>query len=661
MKLKFVRPFESITSLNTEAIEFPKFTVITGLNGSGKSQLLLSIRARFVECSVANLPDEAILFNGQNFIIIDCEPIVTEDSSKNRVQYFNRINQLLPLSSPLKMFWSNYCLGIKGEVVEEQLFNDPLTWEINQVPSVIYSQQDSAKLQNLKSLLSAGGLDEKGDGSALKQLFHLAKKTGKKSIFDLTQDEVAADMFDPAVTNPYQLSFTGLFEQYRQFKTQYALRNGLGLSQEGDFGKLANIQFEKEYGQPPWSIVNDILADLQMPFKISEPNFLQYKLAYTPRVIKIDTGIELPFSSLSSGEKILMSLAVCRYYQKEVRLNPVYPKLLLLDEVDAPLHPSMTKNLISIIQDTLIAKQGLHVILTTHSPSTVALAPDDSIHIMQTDGERLRKATKAEALNLLTDGVPTLSINFEGQRQVLVESPFDAAICAKLYELFKSKLPSGRSLEFISLGFRNSETGSDENTGVDKLLLVLNSFIEAGNRSVFALVDSDKVKREPDPNKRIQVFAKGKRDGLENCIYDPLILLLFIARHAPDELAKLEISHTFVDTQISNLKVSEIQAMVDKIQTIIIGEVNENAEFAYVEYNGGLSLKIRMDYLRFDDHCLQTEILENKMNFLKKIASNNVCASQLAIVAGTMAAYPDYVPLDLFETFKDLLVWDAHI
>jgi len=52
---------------------------------------------------------------------------------------------------------------------------------------------------------------------------------------------------------------------------------------------------------------------------------------------------------------------------------------LLLDEVDASLHPSMIKNLLDVIEKIFL-KNGCKVILATHSPTTVALAPEESIY-----------------------------------------------------------------------------------------------------------------------------------------------------------------------------------------------------------------------------------------------------------------------------------------
>ncbi|MEL7409523.1 MAG: hypothetical protein AAFN00_21690 [Cyanobacteria bacterium J06558_2] len=55
-------------------------------------------------------------------------------------------------------------------------------------------------------------------------------------------------------------------------------------------------------------------------------------------------------------------------------------------------------------------KQGIKVILVSHSPSTIALSPDESIFVMNKSGnDRIEKKSKQEALAILTEGFATLN------------------------------------------------------------------------------------------------------------------------------------------------------------------------------------------------------------------------------------------------------------
>ncbi len=88
--------------------------------------------------------------------------------------------------------------------------------------------------------------------------------------------------------------------------------------------------------------------------------------------------------------------------------DKLFPDVLLLDEVDASLHPSMMKNMLEVVDDIFL-RQSVKVILVTQSPTTIALAPEDSVHIMNPNGaERIVKTTRQEALTILTQGYATL-------------------------------------------------------------------------------------------------------------------------------------------------------------------------------------------------------------------------------------------------------------
>ena len=52
-------------------------------------------------------------------------------------------------------------------------------------------------------------------------------------------------------------------------------------------------------------------------------------------------------------------------------------KILLLDEYDATLNPSLIENFFTILQDFFIDK-GIQVIVVTHSPATLSLAPENA-------------------------------------------------------------------------------------------------------------------------------------------------------------------------------------------------------------------------------------------------------------------------------------------
>jgi ABC-type multidrug transport system ATPase subunit len=78
-------------------------------------------------------------------------------------------------------------------------------------------------------------------------------------------------------------------------------------------------------------------------------------------------------SDLSDGEKTIISL--CFASLSGSRSNA--KKLLLLDELDSVLNPSLIQIFFTVIKEFFIDK-GVMVIMTTHSPATISLSPSDT-------------------------------------------------------------------------------------------------------------------------------------------------------------------------------------------------------------------------------------------------------------------------------------------
>ena len=167
---------------------------------------------------------------------------------------------------------------------------------------------------------------------------------------------------------------------------------------------------------PPSVLLNEVLKkyDCNGYQLASEPN---YPPEITEEGIKLDVDVKvvltregvkgIAFSELSSGERTLMALSMLIF---KAQLNNIPPQVLLLDEIDASLHPSMIERMIHVIQTLFIEKYGMKVILATHSPTTVALSPEKSIFVISNENGQtaIQGQDKQEALNTLSDGFITL-------------------------------------------------------------------------------------------------------------------------------------------------------------------------------------------------------------------------------------------------------------
>ncbi|WP_112662179.1 AAA family ATPase [Microvirga flavescens] len=413
---------------------------------------------------------------------------------------------------------------------------------------------------------------------------------------------------------------------------------------------LTDAEFTQQYGPAPWDFVNQALESAGVDFMINAPNLDNY-IPYEPHLTKKSSGIEVKFQHLSSGEKVLMSFAFCVYYASDRRQVAVYPKVILLDEIDAPLHPSMSKSVVGTIINILVDQFEIHVIATTHSPSTVAIAPEESIYIMRPGVPGLHKTSKAEALNALTVGVPTLSISFDGRRQVFVESPADAITYELLYKVLKPTLASQRSLEFISTV---SKDGAAVNTGCDVVVRLVNELSDAGNTSVFGLLDWD-GRRTSDT--RLHVLAEGRRNGLENVILDPLLIAALIARSTPNLKTAIGIDAQASYLTFISYDQQQLQSVVRCVCQAVLGE-KPTSEIE-CEYVGGIKLMIDERYLTTDDHALEEMIL-TAFPKLNSVAKRQAGKLMQYVIEHILSDKRDFMPIEVKQLFERLLDLPAH-
>ncbi len=124
-------------------------------------------------------------------------------------------------------------------------------------------------------------------------------------------------------------------------------------------------------------------------------------------------GEIVDYYSLSRGEQAIVQFVIWSYGQdfRGNRLNT-----MVLDEPDAHLHPSMCKMMVEIFSEMSSKKEigggGIRIIITIHSPSTVAFTPEGSLFVMQRDADNkrvIRQKTTEDVVEILSDGIFTFS------------------------------------------------------------------------------------------------------------------------------------------------------------------------------------------------------------------------------------------------------------
>lgn len=649
--LSFGSIYKSIKSL--PSIDLPPFVILTGRNGSGKTHLLEALRDGKVKSSlVGNVQTDVILYDWNSIIPKDTGVFHTHQYLTERSNWFNQIRQHQEQILP-NIQEQVIALGVPEEYC-----------------SSLY------KIRNLsKTKISEFSADENVD-RIYEQVKNILKQQGQQ-VYSQTQRYIGDENWKKVVpevaiekpelfletseskffgekkllwgeVDPFQQAFGRLFSTYRDLIHQND-RLQKYPPEDSEMVHLDSTQFIAEHGEPPWDFVNKILDVCELDFRVNSPP-LHETSSFEPKLNKLSSDVEMRFGDLSSGEKVLMSFALCLYNASDARQKKRFPRLLLLDEVDAPLHPSMVVSLLNTIQSVLVDDKGISVILTTHSPSTVALASEDSLYEMNPDGPRIEKCRKGKALSILTTGVPTLSISFEGRRQVFVESKTDAGIYEKLYQSFKAELDSARSLSFIEVGHK-TESGGEANAGCAQVQRIVSSLSENGNESVFGLVDWDgNVEESP----RVKVLSPSIRNGLETAIFDPAIVTAAVIRENISFSVQKGITvqgETYMN--ISGWEASRWQKAIDRVQELVIGPREPNTENIEVTYLNSMALGVRKDYLHLDDHALEEAIVRAFGFFVPK---NNRAGGLMNHFADTVLRdIPDILPNDIKQTFLRLL------
>ena len=245
-------------------------------------------------------------------------------------------------------------------------------------------------------------------------LVSMAMKLEGKLAHEIDRNDIlrAAHYEGDTITNTISQAFT----RYKAEQYSWAITESE--SGRGDVGSLISV-YRRE-NAPPWETLREVLESMRQAagddgifnFEFSDPeadrlnhaDHTQYSFA--TRMTNRTTGASYEVEALSSGETILMTLCMAWFNQSLGRRRP---ELLLLDELDAMLHPSMVGALVSCLKD-LFVSHGTKVMLATHCPATVAVLEEGEVFRVSRDKGhvRVRPVARYEAVEELSDGIATL-------------------------------------------------------------------------------------------------------------------------------------------------------------------------------------------------------------------------------------------------------------
>ncbi|MEO8236337.1 MAG: ATP-binding protein [Flavobacterium sp.] len=580
-------------SINLCEFELPDFSVLTGLNGSGKTHLLEAIsNEEFSDVSVngkkiSNI--RYIPFNGLNSIIQeDCDPT--------------------SITQWIKNFWTQLQNAIKRTTTSRAAL----------VESNLYAYS--------------------GDASFKKIGPKIIPRIQKK-IEEITENDIA-DNFDismMAENDFFTAQFALIFKNYHRLLEEnninkyYVTQNLIPTSPI-----LSDEEFNKKNGLPPWDFVNSILEEINVPYEVNSPLGTRTDSNFSFRLIDRKNGTEISSQDLSTGEKVLMSLALAIYNTKG---DSNKPEFLLIDEPDAALHPSMSRKMVKILNYNIVTLSEIPAIITSHSPTTIISSEGISIYQMERGNPIPTKISVQKAVELLSSDIPFLKISNDQRRQVFVESKYDVTY----YELITNILLRIDTIncEPIYLPARTSN-GSN----CTDVIEVVKNLFDNGNDQIYGIIDWDK---ENETKGRIIVLGENERYSIENYLLDPLMMGLLFIREAKISISDFALQNISSYSDLRDLTEIDAQKIIDYVlSTLNLMSAN------IVEYDlyNGWKLNVTNEFIVFQGHDLET-LYKNKFPFLNVYQRED--ALKKDIIQKIINDFPQFTPNRIFETIKKII------
>ena len=563
--------------------------VLTGRNGSGKTRLIESLQN---QCSMISIGDEIV--NTKDVRLVEQSSLNPSiGSNYNDAQFQTKITGSLQLYD-----------RIKNDL------NSP------------YDQNKSQQYNRMRD----SGLDYE----SLFKLCMSISKTVNKSASELTHDDIILNFEEPLKNVLGMQNISTIFNQYIKRLNKNKYNEWLRTVKGEDFQYWSEEEFFNRFGERPWTIVNKILEDtFDGKFQFIIPDEKSQSYTYQTQLIQTDNHLLVSVEHLSSGEKTLLWLALTlfnsQYYDAEIAHAP---KILLIDEPDAFLHPKMVLKMYQALESFKCNFNSI-VLISTHSPTTVALAPSNEVFLVENDS--ISAVEKDSAIAQLLDGVTQISLNPKNRRQVFVESQYDADVYQAIYSKLVHKsntIDPKISLSFVSSGPKMPKQQlidkakqvfdiKDEAilsefvesiNGIGNCVQVIGqveSLVENENNSVRGIIDWD---RKNHPSRNVSVLAKDYAYSIENVTLDPVCILLLLHIEKPDIFTMVDVCGSDIHWSDWLKDLDILQESIDDYILCVLGRANKRD--SSLRYISGIELFTDSEYLTKNGHDLERLVKE---------------------------------------------------
>ncbi|NQU68711.1 MAG: ATP-binding protein [Candidatus Marinimicrobia bacterium] len=285
-------------------------------------------------------------------------------------------------------------------------------------------------------------------------------------------------------------------------------------------GAIDGPAFDKtSLGLAPWTKLNNLFKDLKLDYRFRDDyEIVRAEISETPNLFSINSAGEIinteqrTLKDLSDGEKTIISFC----FTSLRKIDSEDKKVLLLDEIDAVLNPSLIESLFIVIKKYFIDK-GILVIITTHSPATISLAPDYTnyyevfkkgdlvsrlIQIDRDDYHELQKVNKRfyNKIDNQSERIRELEATLDSQENILIitEGKTDWKYLIKALKYFHQKSEFKQIEENYFYKF-----GSQED--IDRGICGTTALADLGETELKKVLANEITNRITDPKRRLKI------------------------------------------------------------------------------------------------------------------------------------------------------------
>ena len=408
MKLLFKNNYKSIgyeVKLCLDKIDFPDFSIITGRNGSGKTHFLEAIENDSIIINYAKFSKYGpkTYFNYTDFILKEQEykqdpnnqlrqrspiqPIQRQKAGEENelIKIGNKINSFFPPFDSVLTKFNQQCFEYNGNKATDEILEQLNNFSQSILDYLLKNGRCSTidLLVHIEGNYTKSFIDycQEFLQDTLSQIASLSQTIDEQDWEIIRSSGCTIREIPVIFTGIYQESHIGqsflnsckdYFVRQAQFCT-----NQLGQDIESSKPNLDISELEKEFiknhGENPLKLFNKILKEYScngyLFEEIARKSFAELVRMNTEDIkkwnfspyLKNNKGAFININSLSSGEKVILAMTSILLKNRQKKRNDILSGVLLLDEVDTNLHPSMIKSLLDIIQNVFVKKLKLKI------------------------------------------------------------------------------------------------------------------------------------------------------------------------------------------------------------------------------------------------------------------------------------------------------------